>query len=328
MIDLMSFASPYRSDRARSLRQLYLRLRNAWQIVPNRGTNAYATKERAGRLTMGLCIYCGRPAGLFRKQHAACKEQHDYALARIPDFLPKFLDSDLPADRFCELLQEGAKASFIDKTELSQAVARGISNAIDRALDDRLLDDQELERFAGVADVLAPVLSDDNTVSEKLGKVEVLRQLAEARIPDLVDVAGDMPINLHPGETVVWIFNDVPLYRDRSEEPAPDQTTAVPVAFDRADYLRPSALNGAKFPRRRLREEARGDLVTTNRNLFYVRSIDQVTRLSFMKVTGLRAFSDGLEITSGAGQRRVFVIGDVWFAANLLAGLLRQMNRS
>jgi hypothetical protein len=270
---------------------------------------------------MGRCIYCGQPARLFRNQHNACKEQHDHALARIPDFLPKFLKSDLPPDRFCQLLQEGARASFITKSELSNAISRGILDAIASACGERILNAEELERFSNVADALTPLLSGNKEAEEKLLKVDVLMQLSEKRVPDVVKIEGDMPIDLRGGERVVWIFNNVALYRDQVDEVAPEQLPGVLISLDRSDYVRPSALMRMNCDK--LRKEARGDLVTTNQSLFFVQAADQMTRLSFARISSLRAFSDHLEIISSAGKRRVFTVEDAWFAANLWAGLIR-----
>lgn len=267
---------------------------------------------------MGRCIYCGHSAGFLANAHQACRDQHDYALARIPDFFPRFFSSQLPADRFCQLLQDGAVASYIDRAELAEAAERGIIAAIDSILADRFLTESESARFLETAEALANILPEDSKINERVTKANLLAQLAEGIVPDLVQVEGDLPLELGEGETVVWIFNDVTAYRSADGRSA----GGLSIPLNIKELIPPGAFS--ELPESSdVGGGATGDFVVTNRTLFFVGDVNPIRRLPFARISRLRAFADGLQITCDFKEPwvRTVAFDDNWFATNLVAGL-------
>lgn len=271
---------------------------------------------------MALCAYCGRPAGLLKKMHAECHDRHERAMSLIPEFLPKFFESQLTNDRFRQLLEDAAKASFIKPEELKTLLTDGVSNTINSILDQRLLSKADMLRIAQITDALASLLPDDIYPYESFAKIDILHELQNGNVPDLVTVAGPMPIEMTRGETVIWIFNYVASY-DESREASKADRTGIELPLGSAAYYGPRAFKNVAVPRSTLRKGTQGDLVVTNRRLYFLIDDLQCEKVPLMKLISLHAYADGIQIkcAPAVNRTRTFILNDAWFAANLIIRL-------
>jgi hypothetical protein len=272
---------------------------------------------------MGQCIYCDRPAGFLRKYHAECRERHARALAMIPDLFSKALHSSLPAARFGEMLKEAAGASFIKPRDLGTICVKGISSMIDAVLEDRLLTAGEDERINEIKDALGPGIADVGGLNEKLIKISMLRELSAGHLPDRVTVVGPMPIELRQHERVIWIFNEVISFRRRTPVAVPPEGTGISLPATEKDlYCGLRTLNNDPMPMDDLVSEATGDLVITDRNLYFIFG-DGDRRIPMAKITALQPHADGVQVTceQPPGRSRAFKLSDPWLAANLIVRL-------
>ena len=274
---------------------------------------------------MAKCIHCGKPTGLFRRYHADCRAKYDLAMTMIPAFFEKALNSSLAADRFDELLRNAAAASYVTPLQLRALAIAGISAMTQATLADHLLTDAEEERIIDIADAVGLTLDAIPKADDKLIKANVLRELDSGRIPDRVTVIGALPIDLEPDEAVVWIFNQTKTYR--SNRPKTDETVEPPATSPIAHlplYYSVSTLGEDGGNTAGLVEESVGDLVVTTRQLFMIWN-ERQRSFPYSKIAGFHARRDGFLITRGPAQDRVvlFAVDDPWFAANLVARLLR-----
>jgi hypothetical protein len=242
-----------------------------------------------------------------------------------PAFFEKALNSSLAADRFDQLLRDAAAASYIKPAQLRSLAIAGIGAMTESTLADHLLTDAEEERIIEIADAVGLTLDAIPVADDKLIKANVLRELDAGRIPDRVTVVGALPIELEPDEAVVWIFNQTKTYRsgrskkDEMVEPPPTSPIAhLPL------YYTVSALGEHGGNAAGLVEESVGDLVVTTNQLFMIWG-ERQRSFPYSKIAGFQARRDGFLITRGAAQDRVvlFAVDDPWFAANLVARLLR-----
>jgi hypothetical protein len=285
---------------------------------------------------MARCKYCRKYAGFWKKFHPECQERHDRAMAQIPLFFPKFFQSDLPIDRFTELLRGAAEGSFVRKNELTELAAQGLSNVAKNILDQRLLTAADVERMSDVARSLKPrTLTRDIIPHDTFAKVDVLQSLRDGNIPNLVSVAGPMPIELGQGETVIWIFNYVSSFGEPAaaekppagakKAPAEGEVAPVPLALQSGAYYGPSAFERARLPAARVPQDADGDMVVTDRNLFFLTSTAEPRRIPIAKIIALSAYANGIHIVcdeSIPDRVQTFGLDDAWFAANMLLGLV------
>jgi hypothetical protein len=273
---------------------------------------------------MGRCIYCDRHAGFLRRRHTECRERHTRALAMIPELFSKALHSSLPAVRFGEMLKEAAGASFIKPRDLGSLCVGGMSSMIDAVLKERLLTTVEDERIVEIRDALGPSIADVSELNEKLIKIGMLRELSEGHLPDRVDVVGPMPIELRPHERIIWIFNGAVCFR--RENPVTAQPNGKGFVFPATEkdlYCGMRAFINDPIPMADLVQEATGDLVVTDRNLYFIFG-DGQRRIPMVKITALQPHADGIQVTSEQpqGRSRTFKLGDPWLAANLIVRLM------
>jgi hypothetical protein len=242
----------------------------------------------------------------------------------IPDLFSKALHSSLPAARFGEMLKEAAGASFIKPRDLGALCVSGISSMIDAVLEERLLTAAEDERITEIKDALGPGIADVSDLNEKLIKISMLRELNAGQLPDRVTVVGPMPIELRGHERVIWIFNRVICFRRRAAVTTPPQGAGIVFpATDKDLYCGLRAFINDPMPMDVLVEEATGDLVLTDRNIYFIFG-DGQRRIPMAKITALQPHADGIQVTceQPQGRSRAFKLGDPWLAANLTIRLM------
>jgi hypothetical protein len=259
--------------------------------------------------------------------HKECIERHERAVSLVPEFFSKFLQSDLSVGRFQQLLQSAAKASFVKPDEMKTLAAAGISRMIKSVLEERLPTKSETKRILELAGALQPYLSDDARPDDLLAKIDILRDLHEGKIPDMVTVAGPMPIELPQTETVIWIFNNVTAYR--IDDDANTREPGIELVLDKVAYYGLKTFNNVQVPRDKLHKESNGDIVVTNRNLYFLISEVKSRRLPIARATALRAYADGIYIACEPTleRTRTFTLNDSWFAANLVLRLAQRFRR-
>jgi hypothetical protein len=279
---------------------------------------------------MGTCIYCGKPAGLLRKQHPECKARHSNAYSVIPEFFGKVIDSAITPQRFSELLQAAARESYVETSELKKLCRTGFSNAISSILNDRMLTATELQRVNELVDALGTNFPGGLELDELLAKIGVIVELGEGKIPDCVSIAEPVPIEFESGESVVWIFNQATLFRSRRrkrKETNETKTTNEPVTFD-GRYRGPREIEKAPFPRERFAEEATGDLLLTDRNLYFLRSARSSVKMQMTGIQGVQAYAEAVTLMNAQDDEppRTFLLDDAWFAGNALQRLSQLSN--
>ena len=101
------------------------------------------------------------------------------------------------------------------------------------------------------------------------------------------------------------------------------------LVLDKQDYYGLGKFKEVSLPRDKLSEEAVGDLVVTNRNLYMLTSETESKRIPLARVTSMRAYSEGVFIACEPSEERTraFALNDSWFAANLFVRLVRLVRR-
>lgn len=276
---------------------------------------------------MPNCSYCGKPAGLLSRHHAECRAQFDRAIGTIPLFFEKLLESDLPPERFRQLLTEVADRFHIEPQQLRTISVDGVRAMLRAAMRERLLTLDEEDRILAIAEAVGLSLPDMPDIEEKLVQARVLRDLAEGRTPDRIEVVGPMPIDLEPGETIIWIVNGVQSYR-QPRESAPARPTPR-TRQDMPDYFGPAAIGQQPAPIDGLVSRGDSDLMVTDRNLFVVLS-ERHLKIPLARVAAFHAYSNGFQIILNGKEGRDLTVTtpDPWFASNLIVSLIRSTSNA
>jgi len=266
---------------------------------------------------MGLCSYCGQPAGFLRSQHPECRARYERAMSMMPSFFAKFLDSQVPAGRFSELLQGAAKAAYVPPEDLAALSVAEIGRIIASLFDEHPPAVGEVQRVAELIEQLGDGVSDNPSLNEQLAKAVVVAGLYEGHLPDAVSVAGPMPIDLGHDESIIWIFNHVLSYRGGAAGRDGSNGGGLGNGMD-GTYRSPRMLNGIKAPANAAEEQAEGDLVITSRNIYFLLSHEDGHRIPINRIQFLHAFADGIRVSNSEKKSRVFLLDDPCFALNVI----------
>lgn len=273
---------------------------------------------------MARCSYCGKPAGLLRRQHAECRARLDSAMDMIPGFFGKVLQSQLTPERFGALLKDVAQGSFISPAAFKSICVAGIGKMVDSALRQGLLTRDEEQRILDIASKLGLEIADIPNSTNKMLQADILRELGRNKIPDRVSVVGPLLFDLQPNETVVWIFNRVISYRQVGVLAAQNTEADSSAQPMNTHYYSTDAVRSRPLRMDGLREEGKGDLVVTSHNIVVVLP-DRTRKISLKRIVGLEPYVEGIQIIRDrAGTRpSTFVFNDPWFATNLIVNLIR-----
>ncbi len=210
---------------------------------------------------MGICRYCGKPAGLFRSSHAECRAQHDHVAASIPDFFVKSLNSPLPAASFRDLTMQAAQTGHIRDDEFRALALRGLGSLVEAALANSVITEAEEGRIDEIRSAFGLQISELGETGRKLVKAEILRDLEAGRLPKRVTLSGPSPLNLERGEHIIWIFNNTTFSTIRSRTQWAGRSQGVSIRIMKGVYYRAGASRGEPIQTQYLSQEGQGDLV-------------------------------------------------------------------
>jgi hypothetical protein len=274
---------------------------------------------------MGRCIYCGEPAGFLRKQHKACREKHQQALAKIPEFFEKILASHLSVERFHDLLVEVAQTSFITPDNLKTVALEGTKKAALKILEQRLLTESEEDRSIAILESLGLPFDPAQKAYEILLKGSMLREMKAGKIPEHVTLTDPLPIELRSREKVLWTFNGVRSYSKGGDNKGEGENSAGDDA-----YL-PLGKDDKKRTRTRWRKpEMMGDMLVTSVNLYlFSKRPPPQRRIALRRISKVLYHPDSIEVFPEGGKKavRTILVDDPWFAANLISTLIHSRKR-
>jgi hypothetical protein len=271
---------------------------------------------------VGVCVYCGQPAGLFRRHCKECVGQRAIASKKLPEFFAKYLTSDLPPARFKSLAREIAASHHLTQTEARHLQIKGFQRLIETALADHMLTEQEESRIASLRTELGLTQDELGASHAALVKAAILRDLDQGRVPRRINFEGNCPVNLRHGEIIVWVFNNVAYHTVRSRTHYVGGSMGVSLRVMKGVYYRVGASKGERVQSAYLSHEGNGDLYVTDRAVYFV-SPTSTFRIHGAKIVSIKPYSDGIEITRDAATAKpqIFILDDPWFATNLISRL-------
>jgi hypothetical protein len=180
----------------------------------------------------------------------------------------------------------------------------------------------ELRRIAELVETLGASFPGGLELDELITKAGIISELGEGRIADYVAITGPVPISFEKGEAVLWIFNRVALFRlARNLVKKPQPEPPVPAE----GYFSLPEIEKTRAPEK-IVEQARGDLVVTDRRLCFLRDARSKIDIPIATIKGVLPYADGVQIVSLVeGERpRIFLVDDPWFAVNLIYRLIQR----
>lgn len=270
---------------------------------------------------MGTCIYCGKPAGWFHRFHPNCRDEHDVARKRIPEFFKEFVHSDMPSHHFGELARQVADQHFVSSQELHSLAIEGFRNAVDAVMEHQVPSKDEEARLVQLQREFALTQAELGGSIERLVKAAILRDLDKGLINPRVSV-DDLSINLLRGEVVLWPFNNSELYEFKPQTTYVGGSQGISLRIARGVYYRIGAFKGQRLQTEDLVRQDSGSLIVTNQNVYFSGPRKSL-RLHLKKIVSVLGYADGIGIVREAANPRPLIIklDDPWFASNLILKL-------
>lgn len=242
---------------------------------------------------------------------------------RIPSLFSQILDDPISAARFSGLLRQAATTSFVGREELEELSVQGLLTLVRSVMATRIVDEWEEDRIRDVADHISADISSDERLEADLGMAKILRELSQGKSPEIVALDGPMPVRMRRAETLIWIFNEVRLYRladaaDRLSGPPPVKASY----YTLDEPSEPIPPPGVPAKRRR----NVGDLILSNYNIHFVQAGGDQMRIPISRISGLSASADAVSVGYGAhGMVRTFRLDAPGFLVNAIALLVKQL---
>ena len=190
-------------------------------------------------------------------------------------------------------------------------------------LDDELLSAVEERAIVAVAkhfDIGQTEL-DRNGAWTRMVKAGVLRDLTEGIVPQRME-SERLPFRLQKTETMIWVFHDVDYSTVLTRREFRGRSAGVSVRVAKGVYFRTGAFKGRPVEIEGTVHVDTGMLGVTTRHIYFAGTARSF-RVRLERIVTIEPYSDGVGIMRGTAraQPETFVLGDGWFAYNLLQNI-------
>lgn len=268
---------------------------------------------------MPLCRYCGKPTkSILSLAHPECVETFKKGERQARDLLAKAFESfDLEK---LSIAQQVAQQALVGEKGFSHLISQFLPKAIERALEDHLLTDDEATFLHKANQLLTK--EDARKISsalDQLNKATILLYLNRGNIPT-VSIQGSLPFLLQKEERPIWVEENIGLYEYKSEKEYLSSGTGVSVRIAKGVYIRSSQYRTRQvITKERLHLVDKGILLITDKH-FYFGGTKKIRRFSLHKIIGLRLYKDAVELHLDGTKPQVWIVttNDPKFLANLI----------
>ena len=273
---------------------------------------------------MGNCIFCGKPAGFLKQSHKDCRQRHEQGESEIIALVGKVGSQAGDLNRLESSIEQVAKNSYIDNQNLNALIVSGWEQAVDTAFDDGILTIQEETALSELQQHfrLPQQVLDRNGAYSKLVKGAVLRDVLDGNLPERIQVHGNLPFNLQKNEKVVWVFQGVNYYEEKTRTRYVGGSQGVSIRLANGLYYRTAAFKGDRVQTSETVHADTGLLGVTNKHLYFVGPSKRF-RIAYRKIMSFEPFAAGIGVQRDAqtAKPQSFSTGDGWFTYNLITNL-------
>jgi hypothetical protein len=273
---------------------------------------------------MGDCKFCGKPAGLLHTEHTECEQLHENSKKQMVAEISQALSLSGSIDALQSHLTEVAQDGYISENEKRALLVQGWTDAVDRYLEDGVLDESEERRLGEFKSRLSLSQEDLDTrgAFTRVAKSAVIRDVLNGVIPRRMTVEGTLPINLERNEEVVWLFHGCEYLEDKTRRLYVGGSQGMSFRIMKGVYYRIGAFAGQPIDRTERVHIDTGMVVITNKHIFFAGPA-KALRVPYAKIVSFQPFSNGMGIIRDASNAKpqIFVTGDGWFTYNLVTNL-------
>ena len=273
---------------------------------------------------MGNCKFCGKPAGFLHSEHTECEQLHENSKKQIVAEISQALSPSGSLETLQSHLTEIAQDGYISENERQSLLVEGWIDAVDRYLEDGVLDESEETRLIELKNrfCLSQTDLDAKGALTKITKAAVIRDVLNGMIPQRVTVEGNLPINLRKDEQVVWVFPFSQYLEDKTRREYVGHSQGVSFRIMKGVYYRVGGFKGQPVDKTERVHLDTGTVVITNKHIWFAGPV-KALRVPYAKIVSFQPFTDGIGIMRDAvtAKPQIFVTGDGWFTYNLVTNL-------
>lgn len=270
---------------------------------------------------MGVCRYCKQDAGWFRAKHAECDALHRKGRGAYHDLARRVATRGDDAGRFASDADALARKHYLSAGERRELALAGWRAAVESALDDHVLSAEEEKHLAAAVRVLGLPAEKIHAGDEwtRLAHFAVLRDLHDGKVPTRMKSDVALPFNFQKSEQLVWVFQGVPYYEERTRMTYRGGSQGVSIRIASGLYYRVGGFKGERVPVDEVRFIDAGLMAVTTKHVYFSGERKSF-RVPFAKMVEIRAFEDGIRIQRDAlsAKPMLFQVAEVWFAVNLI----------
>ncbi len=287
---------------------------------------------------MGTCIYCSKPAGFFRKKHKECEAKFQQEKRRREqqtqsDKEEIFTLAEAAAiDGHFEAVKEKMKAASdtVDESACKRILVKAWEQSVEKCLNDNILSSEEEHNLMTYLNALSINQNDADQrgAYTRVAQAAVLRDIVqEGKIPERVQIQGNLSLNLKKGEKIVWLFKNVQYYEQKTSRSFVGGSHGVSIRIAKGVYYRVGAFKGQPVEKTENVHRDTGILVVTDQHLYFAGGAKSF-RVQYGKIVSIKPYADGIGIQRDAATAKPqsFIIGDGWFINNLVSNLMQLNN--
>lgn len=274
---------------------------------------------------MGKCKFCGESAGFLKSSHKACKQKNESAKKEVVKRTITAITTSAEVSELLTELQRIKREGHLSEADLSQNLAKALSESVEEFLADHHLSLEEETTLDAFTEALP--IQDDHLnalgLSERIVKASILRDLSEGKVPDpKVTVSGNLPFLFQKSEKLLWIFQNVEYLERRTRTEYQGGSQGVSIRITKGVYYRTGAFKGRKVEVEELKSMGIGIVALTTKHLYFGNSSTSF-KIPYRKVISLNSYSDGLGIQKDGvrSKPQIFKGVDAWFASNIISNL-------
>lgn len=274
---------------------------------------------------MGTCSYCGKKAGFLKKAHKECEKKYQEGRFKYIELVRTGIVDNKDFEELEKEIKDLKETAFINDIHIPELNVRGFDKALLDFLEDGVLSVEEEERICGFMDHFNLGQSDLDKHGSymKMSMAIVLRELTEGRIPEMeIKVDGQLPFLFQKSESLIWLFNQVEFYEQRTRTEFRGGSQGVSVRVAKGVYYRAGAFKGKPVKYEEMKHIGNGILALTTKHIYFSYP-NKSFKIPFNKIIALEPYENGIGVQKDGvtAKPQVFKNLDGWFAHNAISNL-------
>lgn len=274
---------------------------------------------------MGNCIYCGQKAGFLKSKHKDCESNYFDGKNKIIENICTAITNNSDFDNLENKIKEITEKCYVKPDEIIDLYVKGFDKAVESFLDDSILTTEEEDRISKFKTHynFEQNVIDKNGSLQKVVKAAILREVLDGQIPEnKLNIQGNLPFLLQKNENVIWIFQNVDFYEQRTRTIYQGKTQGVSIRIAKGLYYRTGSFKGNPVKIEEMKYISRGIVALTNKQIYFASSAKNF-KVPYNKIVTIDPYEDGVGLQKdGANTKpQVFKGLDGWFTYNLISNL-------